>query len=536
MPRRAAGVELIGEYEASGYKTAPALARRGDGQALQLTPILYAALEAVDGRRSLGEIADVIGERIGRQVSEDNARVLVEDKLVACGLVVGPDGAEPDLQRMDPLFALRLRVNVLSERVTNWLTAPFAVLLHPLLVLPAVIAFFAVVAWVLGQRGVAAGTRELLYSPATLVGVFAATALSAGFHEFGHAAALRYSGGRPGGMGAGLYLVWPAFYTDVTDAYRLSRGGRLRTDLGGLYFNALFTLATVAAWRITGVEALLVLVPLQLIQMIQQLLPVVRLDGYHILSDLCGVPDLFARIKPTVKSLVPGQDPEPAADALKPWVRVVVTAWILVVIPLLITALVFAAISFPRLLATAWDSAQLQWQGFRRAMDDGAWMTMAARVLGTVAVLLPVAGTIYMLGRVVRRFLRGAWGVADRFPAGRPFFAVAAAAAIAGLAFLWWPNGEYRPLQRGERGTLADAVRAAREVPSGRPGLTEERQEELDGAPARAADADSESPASSTSTTLDENVEDRLDTPTQTTRRPVTTVRRFPPTTTEETP
>ena len=34
-------------------------------------------------------------------------------------------------------------------------------------------------------------------------------------------------------MGAGLYLVWPAFYTDVTDSYRLGRAGRLRTDLGG---------------------------------------------------------------------------------------------------------------------------------------------------------------------------------------------------------------------------------------------------------------------------------------------------------------
>ena len=29
----------------------------------------------------------------------------------------------------------------------------------------------------------------------------------------------------PGAMGAGLYLFWPAFYTDVTDSYRLGRGG-----------------------------------------------------------------------------------------------------------------------------------------------------------------------------------------------------------------------------------------------------------------------------------------------------------------------
>ena len=30
---------------------------------------------------------------------------------------------------------------------------------------------------------------------------------------------------RPGVMGVGLYLVWPAFYCDVTDAYRLGRAG-----------------------------------------------------------------------------------------------------------------------------------------------------------------------------------------------------------------------------------------------------------------------------------------------------------------------
>jgi putative peptide zinc metalloprotease protein len=53
-------------------------------------------------------------------------------------------------------------------------------------------------------------------------------------------------------MGAGIYLAFPAFYTDVTDAYRLSKGGRLRTDLGGVYFNALFMLATAPAFFATA--------------------------------------------------------------------------------------------------------------------------------------------------------------------------------------------------------------------------------------------------------------------------------------------
>ena len=93
----------------------------------------------------------------------------------------------------------------------------------------------------------AAGLRSALYKPAALLGLFAAVIVATAWHEIGHATACRYGGARPGVLGAGVYLVWPAFYCDVTDAYRLNRRGRLRTDLGGVYFNALFASASPAA-------------------------------------------------------------------------------------------------------------------------------------------------------------------------------------------------------------------------------------------------------------------------------------------------
>ena len=150
--------------------------------------------------------------------------------------------------------------------------------------------------------------------------------MSAGFHEFGHAAACRYGGATPGAMGTGLYLVWPAFYTDVTDSYRLGRGGRLRVDLGGLYFNAIVAVAMFGVWAVTGWDALLLVIATQLLQMVRQLAPMVRFDGYHLLADLTGVPDLYPRIKPTLRGLLPRHWGDPQATALKPWARAVVTA------------------------------------------------------------------------------------------------------------------------------------------------------------------------------------------------------------------
>ena len=41
VPRLANGVELLGEYQGSGYAQPPSLVRRADGQVIQMSPLLY---------------------------------------------------------------------------------------------------------------------------------------------------------------------------------------------------------------------------------------------------------------------------------------------------------------------------------------------------------------------------------------------------------------------------------------------------------------------------------------------------------------
>ena len=105
--------------------------------------------------------------------------------------------------------------------------------------------------WLLATHQLAVGLDQLLRDPATLLIVFVLSVASAAFHECGHATACRYGGARPGKIGAGIYLVWPSFFTNVTDSYRLSRAARLRTDLGGLYFNLIFILGMAVLYEAT---------------------------------------------------------------------------------------------------------------------------------------------------------------------------------------------------------------------------------------------------------------------------------------------
>jgi putative peptide zinc metalloprotease protein len=449
---------------------------------VQLPYLLYLVAEEADGRSGYEEIAARVSKRHSRDVTAENVSYLVDEKLRPLGILAAADGSSPKLKRADPMLALTFRVGVVPAGVVRLIGAIFA----PLFWLPIVVAVIgglvAVDAWLFFVHGVAQSARELIYQPATIVLLYGLLVVSIVFHEFGHAAAARYGGARPGIIGAGLYIIWPVFYTDVTDAYRLGRGGRLRTDLGGVYFNAIFILGTVAAYLATGFEPLLVIIVVQHFQMLYQFLPFVRLDGYYIVGDLVGVPDMFSRIKPTLKSLLPGRNADPRVSELKPWVRAAVTGYVVTLIPVLALAFGFLVINAPRIFATAWDSLSV-YAGEVSASFGGGHTLAALAGVGQIASLaLPAVGFSLTFARVAKRSVAGAWRWSGGEPARRALVAAGMAGCTALVAFIWWPNGDYKPIQPQERGTLQGALQQLGEVPSGRPGLTNEREKELGGA------------------------------------------------------
>jgi putative peptide zinc metalloprotease protein len=456
IPTRARGVELVGEMRGSGYRNPPALVRRADGQTIQLTKLLYQVLAAIDGRRTYADIAAAVGARIGRTLTAADAGFLIETKLRPLGVLRRPDGTDPEVERANPLLALRLKYVVTDPERTARITAPFAALFRPGIVLAVLAAFAVSVWWVMFDKGLGNATHEAFHDPRLLLLVVGLTVLSAGFHEFGHAAACRYGGATPGAMGAGLYLVWPAFYTEVTDSYRLGRWGRLRVDLGGLYFNAVFAVGVMGAWWLTGWDALLLVVATQVLQMVRQLTPLVRFDGYHILADLTGVPDLFHHIKPTLLGLLPHRWGRPEHRVLKPWARAVVTLWVAIVVPVLAALLVLLVLVLPRLAATAWEGLGVQQEVLAANWAEGDLASVGVRILSILTLSIPVLSIGYLLARIVRRtFLRVR--AATSGDQRKRFAAVVAGLfLLGGVAWAWWPGERYVPIQPAERGAVQD--------------------------------------------------------------------------------
>ena len=248
-PALAPDVQLLGEMQGSGFQDRQWLVLRGS-RFIQLTELLYRVAEQIDGERTLEEIGARVTERTNWIVSADHVRRLIQTKLIPLRLVATAHGQSYGSAAGEPRahgpLGVNMRRKVIGPRIIDPITTVLQVLFLPPVLIPALLAIAAAHWWLYALHGVSGSLYAAFRTPALFLPALAVLALSGVFHELGHAAALRYGGGKARAIGVGFYLLYPAFYTDTTESYRLGRWGRVRTDLGGFYFHLIFALGIIA--------------------------------------------------------------------------------------------------------------------------------------------------------------------------------------------------------------------------------------------------------------------------------------------------
>jgi putative peptide zinc metalloprotease protein len=160
---------------------------------------------------------------------------------------------------------------------------------------------------------------------------------------------------------------------------------------------------------------------------------------------------------PTLRRLLPRHRHEPTA--LTGRARLLVTAWVLIVVPILFSLSLSAIILLPRLATSAWDSGQHIAGAIPHQAADGQILDVLASVVRLLALVLPVLGSCLVTQKVIRTTggKARAWSAGQ--PARRAAVIAAAAAIIAALAWAWWPAGQYQPVRATDNGTLTGMVR-----------------------------------------------------------------------------
>ena len=145
------------------------------------------------------------------------------------------------------------------------------------------------------------GTFVSYFTPVGLVYFSVAVILAKILHEFGHALTARRFGCSVRTMGVALLMFWPILYTDTTDAWRLrSRGKRALIGLAGMMVELGIASVCLLLWNFMPdgfLRTVLFMLATStwIMTLAINLNPLMRFDGYYVLSDLTGVENLQER-------------------------------------------------------------------------------------------------------------------------------------------------------------------------------------------------------------------------------------------------
>ena len=129
-------------------------------------------------------------------------------------------------------------------------------------------------------------------------------------HEFGHAVAVRRFGGSVHTMGIMFLIFNPLPYTDTTAAWSFrSKWQRAMVSLAGMTTELFVAALAVFVWAGTGAGTLHalaynVMIVASVSTIVFNINPLMRFDGYYILSDLLDIPNLHTRSSQHLRHLV----------------------------------------------------------------------------------------------------------------------------------------------------------------------------------------------------------------------------------------
>ncbi len=247
----------------------------------------YHLLSLIDGIKSLSQICEEYNAMYQKNITTSDIENLLYGKLSIYGIL---KGSEDNIKPYQKPSYLNLSFTIINQKLLSKIVTYFCFLFKlKTAIFTSVSSISLIIIFLL--------TNIDFYNAFSLqdslIYFFLIKAISVTFHEIGHATSAYYFGAKTGGVGGGFYLFKPVYYTDVTDIWRLKKWQRIIVNLSGVYFEFIFcALLSLIAFFVNH-HLLLMIAVFVSIHSLFNLIPLLRSDGYWILSDLINKPNLL---------------------------------------------------------------------------------------------------------------------------------------------------------------------------------------------------------------------------------------------------
>lgn len=265
---------------------------------IKISKKLHDFLQLIDGEKSLDILVGIYNRTYNEQLTISFSFDFLYNKLAKFGIVKCID--VEIIPNKKPSY-LKFSFVVINEKTVLKLTKYLKFLFIPkvmkcILVIAVVIlgaCFYLFYSSILFAN--IAKSEWMLFFLFSFIGVT--------FHEFGHASAAHYFGAKHGGIGGGFYLFRPVYYADVTDIWKLPKGERIIVNLAGMYFELVYVIFLISIGLVFQNQLVIVLSCVYSMAIVFNLNPLVRSDGYWVLSDVLEQPNLMDQGSNRIKQI-----------------------------------------------------------------------------------------------------------------------------------------------------------------------------------------------------------------------------------------
>jgi putative peptide zinc metalloprotease protein len=251
-----------------------------NGSYLRLSASAYQLLQCLSSGISVDELAEMLSQQQGRRVLPSEVEAASRKLLERIAEIEGKAKGLP--------LGFWLRIPCLPKAVVSRIARHLSVAFHSAVVLCLLSGIAVMTLLVFQERnGLSFSFHPSVFWPAYVLFL-----LSLLVHEFGHASACARYRVKPSDIGITIYLIYPAFYSNVSAAWQLKRRQRVIVDLGGIFFQLSIGAVFVAVYLVSEWEPLRVAFLMILSSCLFTLNPVLKFDGYWIVADALGVTNL----------------------------------------------------------------------------------------------------------------------------------------------------------------------------------------------------------------------------------------------------
>ncbi|MEK6408315.1 MAG: hypothetical protein AABN34_15250 [Acidobacteriota bacterium] len=409
----------------------------GQGRQLMISPKVADLISQLQEGISLEEAARALSGMWERAVTADDLRYIVEHQMVAQGLAYPADSAPASVLQSPQELAVQLvkaakkplyeklltgqfRWRLMKRDLVEKLCSPLTVAYQPLSLLLALVMIVAT-RWMLYSTMEGHFVRQVItqFNPTEYLASLAILIVVVLIHEFGHAAAqLRY--GLPAGaIGFHLYHYLPAFFANASASWKLKPSRRVVVDMGGIYFQAIITSILYLIYLKTQYLPLMIAVLTSDSLCLIALNPFLRFDGYWLLVDLLGVPNLQKRSAALLGRYWKRLRGQPAmADPfpISGWRAVVISFYSILKncfwVVLVIVILMKAGTLYATAAATISTFLSMAFEGLKAA-DPALVVSSLIRLLFFVLLILTLSSLVgnmaVKLGQLARRAVAKLW-------------------------------------------------------------------------------------------------------------------------------